>query len=313
MKAEPKLLLDMDTGIDDAMAIGYALGSGKASLIGVGCSFGNVLNQTAVRNTLDLLALFGAPEVPVFRGAEKPLGAASFSVPEVCLDIHGRNGVGNVTLPHRGAPSEPQAADFILDAARKYGDALILVTTGTLTNLALAIERDADTVRKIGRIVLMGGALTVAGNVSPYAEANIRNDPAAARCVLESGIPMTMVGLDVTLKALLPRETAEGWAQYGPAGEALSRMVCYYIDHELGAKHSALHDPLAVAAALEPALVQTHPFAMTVVTEGEAIGRTLARSFPADCQNPSVEVALTVDRNFPEKLNQVITGLLKRV
>lgn len=313
MDTTNKLILDMDTGIDDAMAIAYALGSQKAELIGITCSFGNVTNETAVRNTLDLLSLLGAPDIPVCRGADRPIGADSFDVSDACLDIHGANGIGGVVLPHNGTPCKTAAVDFILEAAEKYGKDLILVPTGTLTNLAAAIEKDIDTVRKIGRIVFMGGALTVAGNVSPYAEANIWNDPKAAKTVLESGIPMTMVGLDVTLKTLLSRETAESWAQYGTAGKALSEMVCYYIDHELGAKYSALHDPLAVGIALEPALAATHPFAMTVITKGEAAGRTLACSFPHQCENPSVQVALTADTRFTEIFNQTITETFRRL
>lgn len=313
MSTKKKLILDMDTGIDDAMAIAYALGSKKAELIGITCSFGNVTNETAVRNTLDLLSLFGAPDVPVCRGADRPVGTDSFTVSDACLDIHGPNGIGGVILPHCGEPCDIPAADFILEAAEKYGKDLIVVPTGTLTNLAAAMEKDIDTVRKIGRIVFMGGALTVAGNVSPYAEANIWNDPAAAKTVLESGIPVTMVGLDVTLKCLLPRETAEVWAQFGPAGKALSEMVCYYIDHELGAKYSALHDPLAVGIALDPDLAETHPFAMTAITEGEAAGRTLARSFPHQCENPSVQVALAADKRFTEIFNETVTGLFRQL
>ncbi len=311
MDQAKKLILDMDTGIDDAMAIAYALGSQKAELVGVTCSFGNVTNETAVRNTLDLLALFGRPDIPVCRGAGRPVGADSFAVSEGCLKIHGANGIGGVALPHCGEPQKTMAADFILEAAEKYGSDLILVPTGALTNLAAAIEKDIDTVRKIGRIVFMGGALTVAGNVSPYAEANIWNDPQAAKIVLESGIPMTMVGLDVTLKILLPRKTAENWAQFGAAGKVLSDMVCYYIDHELGGAYSALHDPLAVGIALDPSLVETYPFAMTVLTEGEAAGRTLARSFPHQCQNPSVQVALSADPRFLQTFNHTLVTLFK--
>lgn len=310
MSMEKKLLLDMDTGIDDAMAIAYALGSGKAELIGVTCSFGNVTNETAVRNTLDVLSLLGAPDVPVCRGADKPIGADSFSVSKGCLKVHGENGLGGALLPHCGTPYDQNAADFILQAAKKYGKDLILVPTGTLTNLAAAIQKNIDTVRKIGRIVFMGGALTVAGNVTPYAEANIWNDPIAAKIVLESGIPMTMVGLDVTLKALLPRAIVESWAKMGTAGKALSEMVCYYMDHELGGNSCPLHDPLAVGIALDETLAETYPFAMTVITEGEAAGRTLAQSSPQRCENPSVQVALSASPLFVDHFCQAIRKIV---
>lgn len=301
-----KLLLDMDTGIDDAMAITYALADGSADLIGVTCCFGNVTNQTAVRNTLDLLSLMGHPDIPVFCGAEHPLNGDSFEVSEGCLRIHGQNGLGNVTLPHAGKPSDIPAPDFILKAAQEYGPDLILVATGAMTNLAAALRKDPETFSKIGKIVFMGGALTVEGNVTPYAEANIAVDPLAAKEVLESGLPMTMVGLDVTHKNLLTRKDAGRWERHGKAGKALFDIVAHYIDNELEQKSCSLHDPLAVAAALDETLIETHPFAMTVITEGEAAGRTVARSFADQCRNKNVSVALETSPRFvPEFVGKV--------
>ncbi len=301
-----KLLLDMDTGIDDAMAITYALADGSADLIGVTCCFGNVTNQTAVRNTLDLLSLMGHPDIPVFCGAEHPLNEDSFEVSEGCLRIHGQNGLGNVTLPHAGKPSDIPAPDFILKAAQEYGPDLILVATGAMTNLAAALRKDPETFSKIGKIVFMGGALTVEGNVTPYAEANIAVDPLAAKEVLESGLPMTMVGLDVTHKNLLTRKDAGRWECHGKAGKALFDIVAHYIDNELEQKSCSLHDPLAVAAALDETLIETHPFAMTVITEGEAAGRTVARSFADQCRNKNVSVALETSPRFvPEFVGKV--------
>ena len=293
-----KLLLDMDTGIDDAMAITYALADGSADLIGVTCCFGNVTNQTAVRNTLDLLSLMGRPDIPVFYGAEYPLNGDSFQVSDACIRIHGANGLGNVSIPHAGTPSDIPAADFILKAAEEYGENLILVATGALTNLAQALRKDRETFAKIGKIVFMGGALTVEGNVTPYAEANIAVDPEAAKEVLESGIPMTMVGLDVTHKNLLTREEARRWEGHGKAGKALFDIVAHYIDNELEQKSCSLHDPLAVAAALDGTMIETHPFAMTVITEGEAAGRTVAQPFASLCENKNVSVALETSPRF---------------
>jgi len=309
-----KLLLDMDAGIDDAMAIAYGCASDEVDLIGVTTAFGNVSNDTAVRNALDLLALFGRSDVPVFPGCDRPIGSdAPYAPSDVVVKIHGENGIGNVDLPHDALPSDIHSVDFILSAAEKYGKDLILVPTGALTNLAKAIERDIDTVKKIGKIVFMGGALTVEGNVSPYAEANMRSDPEAAKIVLESGINLTMVGLDVTLKALLQKEDVIDMAAVSPAGRALSEMICYYIDNEIDAVSCALHDPLAVAIALHPQLAFTHPFALTCITEGEAIGRTVARSFPADCKNPSVSVALAADPDFDRHLIDALTRMLQKL
>lgn len=305
-----KLLLDMDTGIDDAMAITYALADGSADLIGVTCCFGNVTNQTAVRNTLDLLSIMGRPDIPVFYGAEHPLDKDSFRVSDACIRIHGANGLGNVSVPHSGEPADISAPDFILDAAGKYGENLILVATGALTNLAAALRKDKETFAKIGKIVFMGGALTVEGNVTPYAEANIAVDPLAAKEVLESGIPMTMIGLDVTHKNLLTRTEAARWRSHGSAGKALYEIVAHYIDNELEQKSCSLHDPLAVAAALDETMVETHPFAMTVVTEGEAAGRTIACPFADQCENKNVSVALETSPRFVPKFVGKIESFL---
>ena len=304
-----KLLLDMDTGVDDALAIAYAVGCG-AEIAGITCGFGNVETAEAVRNTLDLLSLLGRPEVPVFAGDAGPDGQP-FRVSEACRKIHGENGIGNVSLPHHGKPSPLPAHRFILDAARKEGDALVIVCTGTLHNLARAILEDREAVAKAHSIVFMGGALTVEGNVTPYAEANIANDPEAAKIVLESGLPMTMVGLDVTLKHRLTRETAGRWADCGHVGGIFSEIAGYYIDNESDRGSCALHDPLAVAAAIEPGLLTTHPFAMTAITDGEAAGRTVARSYPEECRVRNVRAALESDPGFSGRLDQVLRGLFK--
>ena len=306
-----KLLLDMDTGVDDALAIAYAVGCG-AEIVGVTCGFGNVETHEAVRNTLDLLALLGRPEVPVFAGDAGP-GGQPFQVSEACRKIHGQNGIGNVSLPHRGEPSPIPAHRFILEQCEKEGAALTLVCTGTLHNLARAVRESRETVAKAGGIVLMGGALTVEGNVTPYAEANIANDPEAAKYVFESGLPLTMVGLDVTLKQRLTHETVRGWAARGEAGKAYAALAGYYIDHESDRGSCALHDPLAAAAAIEPGLLDTHPFAMTVLTEGEGRGRTVARSFPEECGVRNVSAALEADPGFAEKLDRVLQGLFARL
>ncbi len=302
-----KLLLDMDTGVDDALAIAYAVGAG-AEIAGITCGFGNVETAEAVRNSLDLLALLGHPEVPVAAG-DAGMDGVPFQVSDACRKIHGENGVGNVSLPHCGNPVPVPAHRFILDAARKEGDNLVIVCTGTLHNLARAIQEDRETVAKAHQIVFMGGALTVEGNVTPFAEANIANDPEAAKVVLESGLPMVMVGLDVTLKQRLTHETVDGWTACGKVGETFARIAGYYIDHESDRGSCALHDPLAVAAAIDPSLLTTHPFSMTAITEGPAAGRTVARSFPEDCKVQNVSVALEANPGFSAQLDRLLRQL----
>ena len=225
-----KLILDLDTGIDDALAIAYALGSPEAELIGITATYGNVLMDRSVRNSLAVLDILGASSVPVHPGLPHSSTTEDFSVQEISAFIHGRNGVGEVDIaPSPRSAEATGAVDFIIEASHRYGDELVYIPTGPLTNLAAALEKDPGLAGRL-RVVLMGGALTVSGNVSPWAEANISQDPDAADAVFRSGIDATMIGLDVTLQTLLTYEQTRRWRELGtPAGAFLADMTDYYI------------------------------------------------------------------------------------
>jgi len=226
-----KLILDLDTGIDDALAIAYALGSPEAELIGITATYGNVLMERSVRNSLAVLDILGASSVPVHPGLPHSSTTEDFSVQEISAFIHGRNGVGEVDIaPSPRSAEATGAVDFIIEASHRYGDELVYVPTGPLTNLAAALEKDPGLAERL-KVVLMGGALSVSGNVSPWAEANISQDPDAADAVLRSGIDATMIGLDVTLQTLLTREQTRRWRELGtPEGAFLADMTDYYIN-----------------------------------------------------------------------------------
>ncbi len=168
---------------------------------------------------------------------------------EISSFIHGQNGIGEAVIADstRDAEDTP-AVDFIIDAVKTYGKDLVYVPTGPLTNLDAAIARAPEIVDEIGRVVLMGGALTVPGNVNAWTEANISQDPDAANRVFRSGIPATMVGLDVTLQTLLTYKESQRWRDLGtPAGAFLADMTDFYIKaYETTAPHlggCGLHDP----------------------------------------------------------------------
>ena len=176
-----KLILDLDMGVDDAMALAYAIASPEVELVGITTCFGNVRVEQSAHNCLAVLDLLGRPEVPVYLGADRPLQATEpYTPPASTALIHGKNGIGGASVP--ASPYDPvgatsadgnAAVDYLIDAARTYGPDLVYVATGPLTNLALALERDAAAMMSIGRVVVMGGALTVPGNVSAGAEANM--------------------------------------------------------------------------------------------------------------------------------------------
>lgn len=193
---------------------------------------------------------------------------------------------------------------MILSAAKEYGDRLNIIALGPLTNLATAIQKDAATMKQIGRIIIMGGAVTVPGNITAAAEFNFFVDPHAAQIVMESGIPLTLVGLDVAMKAPLTRQVVEENLQRRPTkvtqfiADCTGIYMAFYRDHE-GFHGCYLHDPLAMAVAIDPSLVTTESLYMVVETEGRfTTGLSLAdrRDRRDDKSNPpNVEACLDVD------------------
>lgn len=300
--ATPKyIILDLDTGIDDALALAYALGSPEVELLGVTTTFGNVEIGKSVRNVLAVLDLLGHLEIPVFVGESCGIAVETYQPGEISVFIHGDNGIGEAEIPDSTRTASDQGAvDFLIESVHTYGKDLCYIPTGPLTNLAVAINKDSSIVDEIGNVVMMGGALTVSGNVSQAAEANVYHDPEAADLVFKSGIPLTMVGLDVTLKTLLTKKETVQWQDLGTeAGAFLAEMTNYYIkayettSPELGG--CGLHDPLAVGVALDPSLVSTFGINLTCDTEGELRGRTIGDTSHLNDATKNVQVCLDVD------------------
>lgn len=308
-----KLILDVDTGIDDALAIAYALASPELDLIGVTCTYGNVEVDQAVRNSLAILELFGRTDVPVFGGPQRD----GFEVMEISQFIHGVNGIGEAKLYDASRAAEQQSAvDFMVQSVHRYGDDLVIVPVGPLTTVAAAAEAD-ETFASRAHIVCMGGALTVPGNVTPCAEANINQDPEAADFVFRQGEDITMIGLDVTLQTLLTTVETKQWGDLGTAGgDFLATATNYYIKaYETTAPHlggCGLHDPLAVAVAADPFLVDTLAINLKVDTDGETRGRTIGDETCLNDPVKSARVAVGVDVDrFLEEFMRRLTGLAR--
>lgn len=313
-----KLILDLDTGIDDALAIAYALGSPELELIAITSTYGNVTMDQSVRNALAVTGLLGHDNVLVYRGLAHAQCADSFSVQPVSAFIHGANGLGEIVIPdsQRREETEP-AVDFIIDAAKTYGNDLVYVPTGPMTNIAAALRKAPEIKDLIGAIVLMGGALTVPGNVSAWSEANISQDPEAANDLFHSGARITMVGLDVTLRTLLTYDQTRQWRNLGtPSGRFLADMTDYYIRaYETTSPHlggCGLHDPLAVGVAVDPTLVTTLPINMKVDLEGPTRGRTIGDETRLNNPRKTMQVAVGVDvPRFLDEFMTRITGLAR--
>lgn len=314
--ATKKMILDLDTGVDDALALAYAIADPNIDLIGVVASYGNNLLEQTAKNSLQLLELLGQ-DVPVFKGLSHSSTTDHFTVMQVSKEIHGNNGIGDISLPEpRHQVQTKDGVDFIIEAAHQYSKDLIVVPTGPLTNLAAALHRDPQISRLIGNVTLMGGALTVEGNVSEVAEANINQDAEAANEVFTSQLPITMVGLDVTLRTLLTKKETQQWRNLGtPAGIAYTELTDFYIDayYRLGIDKlgCAIHDPLAVGVAIDPSFVTTLALPMKVITSEHNYARTIGDKMRLNEPHPNVKVAINVnqERFVPVFMNH-LTNLL---
>ena len=315
--AKRKMILDLDTGVDDALAIAYALADPEVDLIGIVSSYGNNLLDVCAENSLKLLELLGHTDIPVFKGLPHSCTTEHFDVMQVSKDIHGDNGIGDVELPTPSRALEEQSGvDFYIEAAHKYGKDLIIIPTGPMTNLAAALKKDPEIADLIGNVTFMGGALTVEGNVTPVAEANINQDPKAADEVMKSNLPLTMVGLDVTLRTLLTKNETKQWRELGTAsGKAFADITDFYIDAyynlDIDKRGCALHDPLAVGVGVDPSFVSTISLFMKVVyQEGPYYGRTIGDNAKLNDPNPNIKVAVNVDKErylkaFMDRLNKL--------
>lgn len=289
-----KVILDVDTGVDDAMAIVYAAHSPELELIGITTCFGNVTVAEATRNTLAVLEKLDKP-VPVIEGAKETLRRGEKA--RYSRHVHGEDGLGNtLSTPPQGQAQPGIAADYIIDQVTRYPGELTIIAVGPLTNLALAIEKEPGIVTLVKEVIVMGGAVTVPGNVTPYGEANIVADPEAAAVVFGSGLPLTLVGLDVTLQTLLPRTQLDAWRSSGRndaifLAEMSEFYMGFYESTYPGKGGCGLHDPLAVGVAVDPNLVRVEPMRVTVVTEGEQTGRTVGTAEG----EPKISVCTGVD------------------
>lgn len=315
--ANKKLILDLDTGIDDALALAYALGSPECDLIGITATYGNVLVDDGAANDLKLLDLFGRPDIPVYVGLPHARTREDFKVSEISAFIHGKNGVGEAYLEPSTREFAGDAVQFLIDAVARYGEELVIVPTGAMSNIAAAIERSPEFAAN-AHIVFMGGALTVPGNVTPWSEANISQDPEAAHIMLQEAQDTTMIGLDVTLRTLLTKQETQVWRETNTAaGAFLADATDYYIKaYETTAPHlggCGLHDPLAVAVALDPSLVSTIGLNMKVDLEGETRGRTIGDETQLALTPIRSRVAVDVDvpvflDRFMQRISNAIAG-----
>jgi purine nucleosidase len=280
------LIVDVDTGVDDALALLYAVASPEVDLIAATCVMGNVSVEQATENTLAVLEVAGKQEVEVAQGAARPLVRDHVPFPIV----HGERGLGRAAPPPPAAsPSSRSAVEVIVATARERPGEVLLVATGPLTNVALALREEPGLPQLLRGFALMGGAFARGGNVTPAAEANIWVDPLAADEVFtgfsgadEHHLPIC-VGLDITERAVMRRPDLDevcAPAPRSPLGLLVEEATSFYMDFYssvVGEDGCRLHDPLALAVAIDPSVARLQTTRVEVETEGRwTMGETVA-------------------------------------
>ncbi len=275
-----RVIIDTDPGIDDAVALLLALRSPELHVEAVTTVFGNHDVATTTDNALALLALAGRPDIPVAAGAAGPLHRPFLGHRE---EVHGARGLGGAPLPPpRSTPLAQPAHELIIDLARAQLGEITLVAIAPLTNLALALQAEPRLPQWVARVVLMGGAYTCPGNITPWAEANVYHDPEAAALVFAAPWPVHALGLDVTLQATLDEADIARFATRGTpvAGFVAAALPFYHQFYRTRKGRAAvpMHDPAAIAYTLDRGLFQTRPAAVTVdQSDGPTRGQVQTR------------------------------------
>jgi len=289
------VLIDCDPGHDDAIALLLALASPELDVLGVTTVCGNSTLDKTTANAIRVLEFVDRGDIPVAAGADRPLVREAY----VAAYVHGETGMDGPTLPPpRGRPVGAHAVDFLAERILGSPEPVTLVPVGPLTNVALMLARHPTAADRLERIVLMGGAIAE-GNVTPAAEFNIWADPEAAARVFESGLDVTMIGLDVTHKALLTPVHGERLRAQGRTGTMVADLVDFFTRFHRTTYDfdgAPIHDAVAVAEVIKPGLVTTLPRHVAVERSSELCrGRTVVDLWRRTGQEPNASVGVDVD------------------
>lgn len=301
------LIIDSDPGLDDALAIGLAVARPELDLLAVTTVGGNADVARCTENALRLLHAFGRDDIPVAEGAAGPLTGAVVRATEV----HGESGIGTVALDPAPSRADPAGAVSLMAAIlRRHAEPVAIAPIGPLTNLALLLRLHPELAGRIAHVVLMGGSIGE-GNATVSAEFNIYADPEAADVVFRSGLPITMIGLDVTHQALLDREAEAALRAHGTrSGRIAADLTAYALDRNeawSGVRTTAIHDAVAIAHLAVPDLVAVARYHVVVdTTSGPARGRTICDGQPyrlrRDGRRPNADVGIAIDGGRFERL-----------
>lgn len=291
-----KIILDCDPGQDDAIAILLAGRNPRLELLGITVVAGNQTLDKTLKNALHVTQHLGL-EVPVYAGASRPLVRETQAT---AGEIHGESGLdGPVFAPLVKKAEEQHGVWYLIETLMASQGDITLVSCGPMTNIALAMRLEPKITSKIKELVFMGGAYGL-GNVTPAAEFNFYCDPESARIVLNSGCPMTMMGLDLTAQALCTWETVQRMKKASnKAAELFCDTMSFYLEREgkqYGMQGGPLHDPACIAYLIDPACIKTKPMYVQVDTvQGMNYGRSVCDYYEVMKKKPNVNVAVTLD------------------
>ena len=308
-----RVIIDTDPGIDDTMAIFLAFCSPELQVEGLTTIFGNSGTKYTTLNALRLREIAERTDVPVARGAEAPLLRPFIGEG---FRVHGPQGTGHHELPPpKGDPDPRRAAQFIVDMVTENPGEITLVPLGPLTNIAIAVSLEPEIANLVDKVVLMGGAAHAKGNASAVAEANVRNDPEAARIVFNAPWEVVMVGLDVTTKTIM---TPDYVSKLASAGNSFTDFIGKLLPHYLEFYKQVVdldgffvHDSSAVAYVIDPTLFETRSMHVDVEVHSPTnFGHTTADWRPSSQESRNVNVCVDVDSDrflnlYMERLKEV--------
>jgi len=290
-----RIIIDTDPGVDDAFTFLLALASPEIQLEALTTTQGNVTVEKATRNALSVLELGRASHIPVAKGSVLPL----IQPLRASAHVHGESGVGNAQLPEPQAKPVPgHAVDYLIERVLAEPNEISIFPIGPMTNIAMAIRKEPKFAKAIKELVIMGGAIQEAGNMTPLAEFNIYVDPHAAHIVFHSGIPITLIPLDVTHKCLLKQQHVDRLMKIdSPVTRFLKDAIDVYLKAsiQLGYEGCALHDPLTLATIIAPELLTLKEYYVDVdISGGVSMGKTLADIFNVTKKPVNMKVAMDV-------------------
>lgn len=312
-----RIIIDTDPGVDDALTFLLALASPEIQLEALTTVQGNVTVEKATVNALSVLELAKANHIPVVQGCSHPLIKTPHNSGEA---VHGASGIGKAILPEpKSKPVEGFAVDYLIERVLAEPNELSIFPIGPLTNIAFAIRKEPRFAKTVKELVIMGGAIRSGGNITPLAEFNINEDPHAAHVVFHSGIPITLIPLDVTYKCLLTTDDVERLNKIDSpiarfVRDATATYMEFYLKYE-GFKGCALHDPLTLATIIAPEIFSFENHYVDVdISGGISTGKTFADFMKVAKQPANIKVALDVrGRDFVELFIERMEALSRSI